>query len=231
MGLNKGIVRLARRSQHLVYPPFAISGYIVRRWPEMAIRAAPRQLPACDVEVLNRPEVKSAFMEDYRRSSSTSAMAAAQDFSPLRHGLGLSSRRHHAARRRLAWRRGPQRSVVPRTAPGGSHPGGSDARMPWGGSSAGGGSPRGDPAYRERRRVIALANGQSRSDRRGRESVTPRAGRAPRRRRGRRGAGTASSPCGGIRSGQPSSRRPRGRSAPECRRPRPATGPGTSAPW
>jgi len=80
MGLNKGIVRLARRSQHLVYPPFAISGYVFRRWPEMALRAAPRQLPACDVEVLNRPMVKSAFMEDYRRSSSTSAKAAAQDF-------------------------------------------------------------------------------------------------------------------------------------------------------
>jgi pimeloyl-ACP methyl ester carboxylesterase len=80
MGLNKGIVRLARRSEHLAYPPFAISGYIFRRWPEMALRAAPRQLPVCDVEVLNRPKVKSAFMEDYRRFSSTSARAAAQDF-------------------------------------------------------------------------------------------------------------------------------------------------------
>ena len=80
MGLNKAIVRLARRSQHLVYPAFAISGYIARRWPEVVLRAAPRQLPACDVEVLNRPKVKSAFMEDYRRSSSTSAVAAAQDF-------------------------------------------------------------------------------------------------------------------------------------------------------
>jgi pimeloyl-ACP methyl ester carboxylesterase len=81
MGLNKAIVRLARRSQYLVYPPLAFSGYISRRWPEMALRAAPRQLPACDVDVLNRPKVKSAFMEDSRRSSSTSAMAAAQDFS------------------------------------------------------------------------------------------------------------------------------------------------------
>ena len=80
MGLNKGIVRLARRSQHLAYPPFAISGYVFRRWPEMALRAAPRQLPPCDIEVLNRPKVKSAFMEDYRRFSSTSARAAAQDF-------------------------------------------------------------------------------------------------------------------------------------------------------
>ncbi len=80
MGLNRGIVRLARRSRHLVYPPFAISGYLFRRWPEMALRAAPRQLPACDMEVLSRPAVTAAFMEDYRRFSSTSALAAAQDF-------------------------------------------------------------------------------------------------------------------------------------------------------
>ena len=80
MGLNKGIVRLARRSPRLVSPLFATSGYIFRRWPESAVRAAPRQLPACDLEVLSRPDVKSAFMEDYRRFSSTSARAAAQDF-------------------------------------------------------------------------------------------------------------------------------------------------------
>lgn len=80
MGLNRGIVRLARRSPYLVYPPFAISGYLFRRWPDMAVRAAPRQLPACDVEVLSRPQVRAAFLEDYRRFSSTSAMAAAQDF-------------------------------------------------------------------------------------------------------------------------------------------------------
>ncbi len=89
MGLNKAIVRLARRSRYLVYPPFAISGYVARRWPEMALRAAPRQLPACDVEVLKRPKVKSAFMEDYRRSSPTSAMAAAQDFSLIASDWGF----------------------------------------------------------------------------------------------------------------------------------------------
>ena len=89
MGLNKAIVRLARRSRYLVYPPFAISGYVARRWPEIALRAAPRQLPACDVEVLKRPKVKSAFMEDYRRSSPTSAMAAAQDFSLIASDWGF----------------------------------------------------------------------------------------------------------------------------------------------
>ncbi len=81
MGLNRLITRLARRSQYLVYPPFAMSTSIFRRWPERALRAAPRQLPASDVEVLNRPKVTSAFMDDYRRLPSTGAMAAAQDFS------------------------------------------------------------------------------------------------------------------------------------------------------
>ncbi len=147
---------------------------------------------------------------------------------PLRHGLGFSPGGHHATRRRLAWRRGPQRPDLPRTAPGGSHSGGSDPRVPWGGSFAGRGSPGGDPAYRERPRLVGPG---STVDRRCREFATPRAGRALRRRRGRRGAGIASIPCDGILSVRPSSARPRGRSAPECRRPRPATGPGRSAPW
>jgi pimeloyl-ACP methyl ester carboxylesterase len=81
MGLNKLITRLARRSRYLVYPPFALTTSIFRRWPERALRAAPKQLPASDLEVLNRPEVAAAFVDDYRRMSSTGAMAAAQDFS------------------------------------------------------------------------------------------------------------------------------------------------------
>jgi len=81
MGVNKLVVRLARRSEYLVYPPFALSTFVFRRWPEMALRVAPKQLPASDIEVLNRPKVRSAFMEDSRRASSTSALAAAQDFS------------------------------------------------------------------------------------------------------------------------------------------------------
>jgi pimeloyl-ACP methyl ester carboxylesterase len=80
MGFNKLIVRLARSSEYLVYPPFAFSAAVFRRWPEKALRAGSGQLPGSDLEVLSRPEVKAAFIEDYRRFSSTSPLAAAQDF-------------------------------------------------------------------------------------------------------------------------------------------------------
>jgi hypothetical protein len=65
MGFNKLIVRLARRSQYLVYPPFALSASVFRRWPEKALRAGSGQLPSSDMEVLSRPKVQSAFIEDY----------------------------------------------------------------------------------------------------------------------------------------------------------------------
>ena len=73
-----------------------------RRWLRGGFTAAGRQIPACDVEVLNRAKVKSAFMEDYRRSSSTSALDARTRLPSLGNGLGLSTRRDLAARRRLA---------------------------------------------------------------------------------------------------------------------------------
>jgi len=80
MGFNRFVTRLARTSMYLVYPPFILSASVFRRWPELALRAASGQLPASDFEILNRPNVKRAFIEDYRRASSTSALAAAQDF-------------------------------------------------------------------------------------------------------------------------------------------------------
>jgi pimeloyl-ACP methyl ester carboxylesterase len=80
MGFNKVVSRLARTSMYLVYPPFVVSASVFRRWPELALRAASGQLPASDFEILNRSDVKRAFIEDYRRASSTSALAAAQDF-------------------------------------------------------------------------------------------------------------------------------------------------------
>lgn len=80
MSFNRLIVRLARKSQYLVYPFFALSTFIFRRWPERALRAGSGQLPSSDIEVLSRPRVKSAFIDDYRRFSSTTPRAAAQDF-------------------------------------------------------------------------------------------------------------------------------------------------------
>jgi pimeloyl-ACP methyl ester carboxylesterase len=80
MGFNRAVTRLARTSQYLVYPPFAFTALIFRRWPELALRAASGQLPTSDIEILSRPDVKRAFVEDYQRASSRSALAAAQDF-------------------------------------------------------------------------------------------------------------------------------------------------------
>jgi len=81
MTFNRIVVRLARKSDRLAYPLFSLGASIFRRWPDRALRMASRgQLPSSDVEVMSRPEVKSAFVADYRRSSSTSARAAAQDF-------------------------------------------------------------------------------------------------------------------------------------------------------
>ena len=77
---------------------------------------------------------------------------------PLRNRLGLSPRRHHAARQRLAWRQDRNvpfshgRLQADRIRV-------SDAPMPWGGSSACSGSPGGAPADRERRRVIDWIEG------------------------------------------------------------------------
>ncbi len=80
MGFNRAVTRLARRSQYLVYPPFALSAAIFRRWPELALRAASGQMPNSDIEILSRPSVRAAYIDTYRRSPSTSALAAAQDF-------------------------------------------------------------------------------------------------------------------------------------------------------
>ena len=81
MFFNRLITRLARKSQYLVYPLFAFSASIFRRWPEMAIKATSGEVPSSDAEIMKRPEVKSAYVDSYRRAPSTSALAAAQDFS------------------------------------------------------------------------------------------------------------------------------------------------------
>jgi pimeloyl-ACP methyl ester carboxylesterase len=56
MGFNRLIVRLARKSQYLVYPTFALSASLFRRWPERALQAASGQLPKSDMEVLSTAE-------------------------------------------------------------------------------------------------------------------------------------------------------------------------------
>jgi pimeloyl-ACP methyl ester carboxylesterase len=81
MVFNRLITRLARHSGHLVYPVFAVSASLFRRWPEMAMRASAGQSSRSDSAIMSRPEVHSAYVNAYRRAPSTSALAAAQDFS------------------------------------------------------------------------------------------------------------------------------------------------------
>ncbi len=80
MGLNKALSALSRRSMYLVYPMFSSQTAIMRRWPEALLQRADKVLPAADVAVMQRPVMKELFVEDARRASPTSAMAAAQDF-------------------------------------------------------------------------------------------------------------------------------------------------------
>ena len=80
MYFNRLVTRLARRSPHLVHPLFALTTLLFRRWPERSIRATLGQFPQSDIEVMRRPEVRSAYIDSYRRAPSTSAPAAAQDF-------------------------------------------------------------------------------------------------------------------------------------------------------
>ncbi len=80
MGVNRMLARLAAVAPSVLVPVFAVQDFITRRWPEPALRAALRQLPEPDADVMRRDEVRAAFVEDARRSSATAARAAAQDF-------------------------------------------------------------------------------------------------------------------------------------------------------
>jgi pimeloyl-ACP methyl ester carboxylesterase len=81
MLLNRLITRLARRSERLVHPLFALTVSIFRRWPERAIRSTSGQAPTADRATMDRPAVRAAYIDSYRLAPSTSARAAAQDFS------------------------------------------------------------------------------------------------------------------------------------------------------
>jgi pimeloyl-ACP methyl ester carboxylesterase len=89
MVFNRLVTRLARQSPYLVYPLFVFSTSLFRRWPEMSIRATSGQLSSSDIEIMSRPEVRSAYIDSYRRAPTTSALAAAQDFSLFARGWGF----------------------------------------------------------------------------------------------------------------------------------------------
>jgi pimeloyl-ACP methyl ester carboxylesterase len=80
MGLNRGINLLARQSPLVLRPMFWFQQFFVRRWPDAALRAALKQFPASDVQLLERPDVRAAFFDDLLRASATTSQAAVQDF-------------------------------------------------------------------------------------------------------------------------------------------------------
>lgn len=79
MPFNQMSVRLGRRSPVLLRPVFRLTA-LARHWPERALDAMLRQLPAPDQAVLSRPEVRAAMERDVRHWGPSTGRAAAQDF-------------------------------------------------------------------------------------------------------------------------------------------------------
>jgi len=80
MPMNRAVTHAARRAPAIVRPAFALMATVGRRWPERAMKAFEGQIPPPDADVLRRPDVRAAFLDDLRRASRTSARSAVQDF-------------------------------------------------------------------------------------------------------------------------------------------------------
>jgi pimeloyl-ACP methyl ester carboxylesterase len=78
-GFNRGLAALAVRAPAALTPLFSVQDFVARRWPEWAIGEAKKRMAERDAALLDRPDVRAAFMEDARRASATTASAAAQD--------------------------------------------------------------------------------------------------------------------------------------------------------
>ncbi len=80
MPVNRLLTRLARRSQYLVWPIFALMGLFMRHFGEAFFPRFIKSLPDPDRRAFERPEVREAFLEEQRRAPRSAALAAAQDF-------------------------------------------------------------------------------------------------------------------------------------------------------
>ena len=80
VGFNRGLTFLARQSPLVLRPMFWFQEFSVRRWPDAALRAATKRLPAPDAAMLERADVRAVFFDDAHRPSATAAQAATQDF-------------------------------------------------------------------------------------------------------------------------------------------------------
>ena len=80
MRVSRLLSSLARRSQWLAWPIFALMTLGMRFFGPAALRSMVKQLPAPDRRVLENPAVREVFLEEGRRASRTNARATAQDF-------------------------------------------------------------------------------------------------------------------------------------------------------
>lgn len=80
MPVNQLLTRAARRAGWSVIPVFAAMTIAGRRWPDRLVDQMTQQLPTADADVLRRPEVRAAFLDDLARAPRTAGKAAAQDF-------------------------------------------------------------------------------------------------------------------------------------------------------
>jgi pimeloyl-ACP methyl ester carboxylesterase len=79
-GFNKGTTAIALRAPFLLRPLFSLQEFFMRHWPDVALRNASKVLAEPDVKLLERPEVREAFMSDLLQPSATTGQATAQDF-------------------------------------------------------------------------------------------------------------------------------------------------------
>lgn len=80
MPANRLLSGLARRSQWLAWPIFALMTAALRFKGTAVIRSMQKQLPEPDRRVLAKPELVEAFLDEGRRMPRTAARATAQDF-------------------------------------------------------------------------------------------------------------------------------------------------------
>ena len=79
-GMNRGLGQLAAYAPAVLTPLFFAQVFVTRHWPEQAMKMARKQMAEPDVAILERPDLRAAFLEDSKRASATTAQAATQDF-------------------------------------------------------------------------------------------------------------------------------------------------------
>jgi pimeloyl-ACP methyl ester carboxylesterase len=89
MPMNKVMGSLARRSEAVLRPVTSAMALVMRRRPEQAMRAMRRQLPPADLAILERPEMREAFLRDIAHAGPTAARAAAQDLAIFARPFGF----------------------------------------------------------------------------------------------------------------------------------------------